>query len=537
MSEPVYFKVSCGACDGHIAYPETSVGMTVACPHCSKDVFLPNPAVIAEPPRFVVEPHDARIPDGGYARFTAKAEGVPSPTYQWFLIGGDQTGRPLAGETKPDLVIITPPVGTTQYLVTATNNEGAVQSQIATLTVEQKIKLEKVSNDSGLVTPSKEGKFNLFKKIRSRADAHQTIGGIGWLFFVFSWLFLVLSVLGKVMNGSFNHPMLIGVASIAFFGAALCWFNSRIIAVILLLQYSTAVLLLGVLGWQEASSPDGDIVSVGISSLIAVLLLVIAVRAVGATFLFHGKYKSQIIASMRPTGQCVTLLTTGCVALAMCLATAGGSQNQHRASSVTGDDTADLQAKIRQNIEKYFSQKPDLANVQINDFKLFHKSGNKYDGTLFYQLGSKVGQSDVDVTYDGSSFKWKIAPADSPTANPSTVHRLGTAAGAWSVRFGEDLADTKGISLYDFLLTDTDGTIGGHVDALNPGGEMVEGARSGNRIEFHCQMKSLRGDIYSLKFTGTVNRNSMSGEVAIKNETSTSWKNDVSTTLWNATAP
>jgi hypothetical protein len=39
MSE--YMKVSCGTCDGHIAYPAVSAGQTVACPHCSKDVFLP----------------------------------------------------------------------------------------------------------------------------------------------------------------------------------------------------------------------------------------------------------------------------------------------------------------------------------------------------------------------------------------------------------------------------------------------------------------------------------------------------------------
>ena len=48
MSEPAYFKVSCGACDGHISYPETSAGTTVACPHCGKNVFLPYQATAPE---------------------------------------------------------------------------------------------------------------------------------------------------------------------------------------------------------------------------------------------------------------------------------------------------------------------------------------------------------------------------------------------------------------------------------------------------------------------------------------------------------
>ena len=42
MSEPVYFKVSCGSCGGHIAYPDTSSGQTVACPHCGNIVMLQN---------------------------------------------------------------------------------------------------------------------------------------------------------------------------------------------------------------------------------------------------------------------------------------------------------------------------------------------------------------------------------------------------------------------------------------------------------------------------------------------------------------
>jgi len=48
MSEPVYLKISCGSCDGHIAYPDSSAGQTVLCPHCSKNVFLPYQSVAPE---------------------------------------------------------------------------------------------------------------------------------------------------------------------------------------------------------------------------------------------------------------------------------------------------------------------------------------------------------------------------------------------------------------------------------------------------------------------------------------------------------
>lgn len=212
MSEPVYFKVSCADCDGHIAYPESSAGMTVACPHCSKDVFLPSQAVIAEPPRFVIEPQNARISDGGYVRFTAKAEGCPSPTYQWFSIGSDQTGRPLPGETKPDLVIITAPVGTTQYLVTATNSEAAIQSRIATLTVEQKIKLATVAQ-TALWNPYVAARWcwlfgPIFGTIIHARNA-DTLGRVAeaktnraWLYFIIALYVIVIVLLVSVSTFS-----------------------------------------------------------------------------------------------------------------------------------------------------------------------------------------------------------------------------------------------------------------------------------------------------------------------------------------------
>jgi hypothetical protein len=42
INEPVYSKVSCGSCEGHIEYAASSAGETLACPYCNKPVFLPH---------------------------------------------------------------------------------------------------------------------------------------------------------------------------------------------------------------------------------------------------------------------------------------------------------------------------------------------------------------------------------------------------------------------------------------------------------------------------------------------------------------
>jgi len=48
-------------------------------------------------PKFVLEPQDVQITEGDAARFQAKAEGIPNPTYQWFLVDRTDNRQTLTG--------------------------------------------------------------------------------------------------------------------------------------------------------------------------------------------------------------------------------------------------------------------------------------------------------------------------------------------------------------------------------------------------------------------------------------------------------
>jgi hypothetical protein len=89
-------------------------------------------------PRFVIQPQDVRITEGDTARFQAKAEGIPNPTYEWFLVDRTDNGQPLTGETNPELALPNPILGKSRYVVRVTNSGGAAISRTATLSVEQK---------------------------------------------------------------------------------------------------------------------------------------------------------------------------------------------------------------------------------------------------------------------------------------------------------------------------------------------------------------------------------------------------------------
>jgi len=92
-------------------------------------------------PRFISEPFDITITEGEIARFTVKAEGVPTPTYQWFSVDRANKGQVLAGETNAELVLPNPALGISRYVVRASNSAGDVQSGVAKLTVDEKLKL------------------------------------------------------------------------------------------------------------------------------------------------------------------------------------------------------------------------------------------------------------------------------------------------------------------------------------------------------------------------------------------------------------
>ena len=106
-------------------------------------------------PRIVTEPPDVRVTDGLPAHFTVQVEGVPAPSCQWYSV--DRAGRQTAlpGETNPGLVIARPALGVARYVVGATNSTGAVQSRVATLSVEEKLKLAPAKPPGG--SPAGQG--------------------------------------------------------------------------------------------------------------------------------------------------------------------------------------------------------------------------------------------------------------------------------------------------------------------------------------------------------------------------------------------
>ncbi len=94
-----------------------------------------------QPPRFVIQPQNVRSTEGETAKLHAKAEGVPSPSYQWFTVDRAGNGQIIASGTDAELSVQNPPLGLTRYVVRASNSQGDVTSEVVTLSVEQKLRL------------------------------------------------------------------------------------------------------------------------------------------------------------------------------------------------------------------------------------------------------------------------------------------------------------------------------------------------------------------------------------------------------------
>jgi hypothetical protein len=110
-----------------------------------------------QPPRFIIQPEDARLTEGETARLLAKAEGVPSPSYQWFAVDRAGNGQIIANGTDAELVVLHPPLGLSRYIVRASNSQGDVTSEVATLSVEQRLRLSQsrpVSEARGPAKPA-----------------------------------------------------------------------------------------------------------------------------------------------------------------------------------------------------------------------------------------------------------------------------------------------------------------------------------------------------------------------------------------------
>jgi hypothetical protein len=93
-----------------------------------------------QPPRFVLPPQNVSSPAGDAARLRAKAEGVPTPAYQWFTVDRAGKSQPIADAASAELVVPSPPLGVSRYAVRASNSEGEIMSDVVTLSVEQRSK-------------------------------------------------------------------------------------------------------------------------------------------------------------------------------------------------------------------------------------------------------------------------------------------------------------------------------------------------------------------------------------------------------------
>jgi hypothetical protein len=107
-----------------------------------------------QPPRFVSPPQNVTSVAGNAARLRAKAEGVPTPAYQWFTVDRAGKSLPIANAVSEELVVPSPPLGVTRYAVRASNSEGEIMSNVVTLSVEQTAKAAGVRPATEAPTPT-----------------------------------------------------------------------------------------------------------------------------------------------------------------------------------------------------------------------------------------------------------------------------------------------------------------------------------------------------------------------------------------------
>jgi hypothetical protein len=106
-----------------------------------------------QPPRFVIQPQNVRSTEGETVKLSARAEGVPSPSYQWFTVDRVGNGQTITDGTDAELLVQNPPLGTSRYVVRASNSHGDVTSEIATLSVEQKLRLSQARPSGEAYSP------------------------------------------------------------------------------------------------------------------------------------------------------------------------------------------------------------------------------------------------------------------------------------------------------------------------------------------------------------------------------------------------
>jgi hypothetical protein len=69
-----------------------------------------------------------------------------------------------------------------------------------------------------------------------------------------------------------------------------------------------------------------------------------------------------------------------------------------------------LESQVKSDIQTKLAQDPATSSIQIKSFSLVHESGNKYKGIFEAQTDGNKESAEVEVTYDGRTFMWKILP-------------------------------------------------------------------------------------------------------------------------------
>jgi hypothetical protein len=116
-----------------------------------------------QPPRFIIQPQDAQSIEGEPVRLRAKAEGVPLPKYEWFSVDRADKPHAIANGTDAVLLVQNPPLGLSRYIVRASNSQGEVKSEVATLSVEQKLRFSQPPPSGEARGPAKWAKPSYVK--------------------------------------------------------------------------------------------------------------------------------------------------------------------------------------------------------------------------------------------------------------------------------------------------------------------------------------------------------------------------------------
>lgn len=150
-------------------------------------------------PRFVLSPQSVSSVSGENVRLRARAEGVPMPAYQWFIVdrAGKKTAIPNA--TSEELAIQNPQLGVTRYAVLAGNSQGETLSDVITLSVEKTARPAQArpADTPAPIKPTDASHIKSQEQIeqqRQRLEAESKEGKkpfSKWPFFLFGFLLLI----------------------------------------------------------------------------------------------------------------------------------------------------------------------------------------------------------------------------------------------------------------------------------------------------------------------------------------------------------